>query len=184
MKDERILDLYFARDETAIEETDKSYGRRLESIALKITGSREDAMEAKNETYFRAWSAIPPERPTHFFAWLARVCRHYCLNMLRDKSTLKRRAELVSLTEELAGCLPGKNMQEEIDARELTALISRFLLDQNEQTRKLFVRRYWYLDSIEELADMFQISRGKVKTDLFRTRKRLREYLEKEDYPI
>ena len=184
MTDERILDLFFARDENALTETDRSYGWKLELLAVNILGNHEDAEEAKNETYWRAWNTIPPERPLRFFAWLARVCRRYCLNVVRERSTKKRTASLISLTDELADCLPGRSIQEEIDARELASLISSFLIGQSEQIRKLFVRRYWYLDSIEELANIFHITKGKVKTDLYRTRKRLKEYLETEGFTV
>ena len=184
MSDEQILDLFFSRDERALEETHVCYGAQLGHLAYRILGSYEDAEEIRNETYWKAWENIPPARPSRFFVWLARVCRHLSLNEVRKQKAGKRHAALVSLTDELAGCIPDTRQSVDQDAGELAALISGFLRSQPTALRVLFIRRYWYCDSVKELADAFAISRGKVKTDLFRTRQRLREFLEKEGYTI
>ena len=127
MEDEKIVQLYWDRDERAIPETAAKYGSYCTSIAQNILGSAEDAEECVNDTYLGAWNAIPPARPAHFFAFLAKLCRNLACNRLDWLNAAKRRADVVSLTDELAACVPGADGGREQALRELGGLLSDFL---------------------------------------------------------
>ena len=184
MTDKQIIGLYFARDERAIEETDQAYGSRLLALSERILNSFRDAEEMKNDTYLRAWNAIPPQQPVHFYGWLAMLCRSLSLNRLNWNTARKRNAVVVALSDELSDILPDRTSLEQIDADILGDAINAFLRKQPEEKRYLFIRRYWYMDSTEELSKRFQVSREKVKSDLFRMRGKLKKELEKEGWTI
>ena len=181
MDDNKIIELYFMRDETAITQTKERYGERLKALAYRILRSSEDAEECENDTYLKAWDSIPPQRPQHFFAYLAKICRNTALKMLEKQKAEKRSAVLVELSQELTECLPDKHSLENTAEQELGDIISTFLKTVSKENRIIFVRRYFLSESVSEIAKALGISESKVKSSLFRTRNKLRDYLSKEE---
>lgn len=186
MDDNRIVELYLLRDETAISQTNEKYGSRLRSLAYGIVEDMQTAEECENDTYMEAWNSIPPHEPrSYLYAFLARITRHISLNCCRDRSRLKRSAYICELSTELEQCLPAPDdMTCRLDDTVLTEILNAFLGALSEEKRNIFLRRYWYLDSIAAIAKRFSLSESKVKTTLFRCRNLLREHLEKEGYPL
>ena len=180
MEDERILDLYWARDEEAIVQTRQSYGEKLKSIAYGILQNIQDAEESESDTYLKAWDVIPPQRPQYFFAFLAKICRNISLHRLDWLHAAKRSAEIVQLTTELEQCIPDPAAEKNYEAEEIGGLISSFLLTRSKENRVVFVRRYFFSDPVQDIARRLGVSESKVKSSLFRTRNKLRTYLEKE----
>ena len=180
MDDAQIIELYFARDEKAIFETRSRYGARLRSLAYGILRSHEDAEESENDTYLKTWGAIPPERPNFFYAFLARICRNLSLHRIARSQAQKRTAELVRLTEEMETCLPDGAAGRDFEAVELGEILSAFLRTQSPQNRMLFIRRYFLAEPVRECAGHLGVSVSSAESALFRTRNRLRAYLEKE----
>ena len=180
MDDAKIIDLYFDRDETAITETDRKYGAYCRSIAWNILQSPEDAQECVSDTYLKAWDTIPPQKPNHFFAYLAKICRHFALGKLDWKNAAKRKAEVVSLTQEMELCIPDDRRNAELEGKELGRILSAFLRTLTPENRMVFVRRYWYVDTVADIAARYGISESAVMTRLSRTRDKLRVYLKKE----
>ncbi len=182
MEDREIIELFLRRNERAIEAVSQKYGAYCRVIAVNILGSEQDAAECLNDTWMHAWSSIPPHRPENLKAFLGKLTRCICLNHRRDARSQKRGGGQLALAyEELSECIPDGNMPDEaIQAKELAQLIDRFLAALPETERKLFVRRYWYFDSVCELAASFRFSQSKVKTTLWRLRKRLKDLLRKE----
>ena len=187
MNDEQIIELYYARDEAAIRETDACYGTKLGALAQKILNSFQDAEEIRSDTYLKAWNSIPPARPIPLYGWLAMVCRSLSINRLNWQQAKKRNAAVVTLSGELADILPDPRAEDAMNAlsaKELGELINSFLRKEPPEKRRIFLRRYWYLDSIQEISMRYGFGAEKVKTDLFRMRKRLKAMLEKEGYRI
>lgn len=173
MDDRSIVALYLRRDETAIRQTAEKYGRRLRALAYGIVNDLQTAEECENDTYMEAWNTIPPHEPSdHFYAFLARITRHISLNRCRDRDRLKQ-------------CIPAPdNSSCRMDDLALRTAINDFLGKLDEEKRNMFVRRYWFLDSVADIAKRYGISESKVKTTLFRCRNRLREHLNKEGYTV
>lgn len=186
MEDNRIIDLFLERKEAAILHTQEKYGARLRALSQGIVGDYETAEECENDTYLLAWQSIPPAEPReHYYAYLARVIRNLSLNCCRDRSRLKRSAHVAELTEEMEQCIPAPDdMQSRMEAAELGRVISDFLRLQSKERRLVFLRRYWHLDCIREIAQRFQMSEAKVKILLYRSREALRKHLIKEGYTI
>lgn len=184
MDDEKIIALYFAREEAAIRETDAAYGRKLHTLADRILRCREDAQECVNDTYLNTWNAIPPRHPSHFFAFLASICRNLSLNRLDWDRASKRNAEVVFLSEEMERCIPDLHREQELEDRELGQLLSAFLKGLPKESRLIFLRRYWYVDTIAEIAARYGMTESKVKMQLSRTRKKLRMLLEREGITV
>ena len=186
MEDTKIVELYLRRDETAIRQTSEKYGSRLRSLAYGIVRDSQTAEECENDTYLEAWSRIPPHEPRdYFYAFLARIARHISLNFCRDRSRLKRSAFLCELTAEMEECIPAPDdAQCRLDDLAFGEALNGFLHTLSEEKRNLFVRRYWYLDSVADLSKRFALSESNVKTTLYRCRNRLREHLEKEGYTL
>ena len=180
MEDSKILDLFFVRNEDAIKHTDDTYGRRLYHLAQNIVKNEQDAEESVSDTYLKAWDTIPPQRPQYFFAYLAKICRNFALKKLDWKNTAKRSAEVVSLTEEMELCIPDQARDRETEARELSMLLDRFLRTLTPENQMVFLRRYWYADTIAEIAVRYGISESAVLMRLNRTRTKLYAYLKKE----
>lgn len=180
MEDAEILTLYWQRSEDAIKETDAVYGRKLHSLADRIVRSFEDAQECVSDTYMAAWNTIPPRRPDYFFAYLAKICRNCAFGILERKNAAKRSADVVTLTRELELCIPDPAQERRLEGEEIGRMLNRFLGSISQESRMIFLRRYWYADSIQEIADRYGISQSKVKTRLHRTRNQLHAYLEKE----
>lgn len=186
MEDTRIVDLYLNREESAIEETAKQYGNRLRALSFGMVGDKETAEECENDTYMEAWNRIPPHEPrTYLYAFLARIVRHISLNRCRADKRLKRHAVICELTAELEQCIPAPDDTEcLLDDMAFRELINGFLRMLSEEKRNVFLRRYWYMDSVAELAKRFSISESKVKVMLYRCREAFRTYLEKEGYTL
>ncbi len=184
MDDTEILDLYWHRDEEAIVQTEKAYGARLHKISKRILDNTEDVKECVNDTYLHAWNRIPPERPNFFYAYLSKICRFISLGRLDWNQAEKRKAEVISLTRELELCIPDDRTQQTLDAFELGELLSDFLKGQTPDNRLIFMRRYWHMESVEEIAAVCGFSQSKVKTQLHRMRSKLYQFLEKEGVRI
>ena len=180
MEDSKIIELFFARNEDAIRHTADTYGRRLFLLAERIVKNDEDAEESVSDTYLRAWNTIPPRKPQHFFAYLAKICRNFALDKLDWKAAAKRNAEVVSLTQEMEACIPDGNRDRELEDRELGQILDAFLRTLTPENRMVFLRRYWYVDTIGEIAVRYRISESAVQMRLNRTRRKLAEYLAKE----
>ena len=180
MTDSQIIALFWERNEDAIQETDAVYGRKLYAISDKILHSNQDAEESVSDTYMRAWDTIPPQRPSYFFAYLAKICRNCALSRLQWNSAAKRNAEVVSLTQEMENCIPDRSYERKLEGEEIGRVLNAFLDSISLESRLIFMRRYWYTDSITEIAARYSISEGKVKTQLHRTRNKLQLFLAKE----
>lgn len=184
MDDGEIVKLYWQRDEQAITETDKAHGGKLYGLSFRIVGIREDAEESVSDTYMRAWTSIPPQRPTYLFAYLAKICRCLCFDRLDRLNAAKRKADVVTLTAEMESVIPDRSQERDMEDRELGQLLSRFLRTLPEESMVIFMRRYWYMDSIQEIAARCGVGESKVKTQLFRTRNKLRSFLEMEGITV
>lgn len=180
MEDKQIIDLFFARNEDAIQHTADTYGNRLFVLADNIVRNDQDAEESVSDTYLKAWDTIPPQKPNHFFAYLAKICRHFALGKLDWKNATKRKAEVVSLTQEMELCIPDDRRNAELEGKELGRILSAFLRTLTPENRMVFVRRYWYVDTVADIAARYGISESAVMTRLSRTRDKLRVYLKKE----
>lgn len=183
MEDTEIIDLYLARDEDAIVMTEEKYGRSLRKIISSVLDD-EACKECENDVYLRAWNLIPPNEPRdHFFAFLGKIARNLAVDEWRRTNAQKRKAAMIELSEELQECLPDKNSVEgEILASELKTVINSFLSKKDPEERKIFLRRYWYFDTIPEICKRYGYTQGKVKSALHRMRGELRGCLEKEGY--
>ena len=180
MTDAQIIELYWNRNEDAIKETDLVYGRKLHHLADKIVQNHEDAQECVSDTYLKTWDTIPPQRPNYFFAYLAKLCRNFALGVLDWKSAAKRKGEVVSLTQEMETCIPDPQHERRLEGQELGEVLNRFLETLSYDSRVIFLRRYWYLDTVAEIANRYGMTESKVKTQLHRTRSKLHAFLEKE----
>ncbi len=186
LDDSKIIELFLKRDETAIKQSAEKYGIRLRALSYGIVNDRQTAEECENDTYMEAWDTIPPNEPRDYlYAYLARIIRHLSLNYCRDRSRLKRSAHICELSAELEQCLPASDDVENfIDGMSICDTINGFLASLDTEKRNIFVRRYWYLDSVADISERFGLSESKVKTTLFRCRKELRKHIEKEGYTI
>ena len=184
MDDTSIIDLFWARKEEAIAETDRIYGRRLHVLSDRILNSREDARECVNDTYFKTWQAIPPQRPKQFYSFLAAICRHLSFHRLDWRMAAKRNGEVVSLSQEMEQCIPDAVRQRELEGKEIGRIMNAFLERLPKETRLIFLRRYWHLDTVAEIAARYSITESKVKMQLSRTRTKLRAHLEQEGISV
>ena len=184
MDDSKIVDLYWARSEDAIAQTDAKYGRYCYSIASNILPFREDAQESVNDTWLAAWNALPPNRPQFLSAFLGKLTRRISIDRWRHISAEKRGGGTMDLAlEELAGCIPGGvDPVAQVEAAELVRCVNTFLAGLPTEERQVFLMRYFELASISAIAERLRIGISKTKTMLHRTRKKLRAYLEKEGY--
>lgn len=187
MDDSKIVDLYLSRDESAVSQTAEQYGARLRGIANRILDDPSAAEECENDTYLAAWRLIPPNEPrTCLFSFLGKITRHIAIDMARKRSAEKRSAVLCELTKEMEECLPAgaDSVEDAVEAEELSRLISSFLERHSREQQNVFVRRYWYFDSIREIGKRYGFSGSKVKMILSRMRTELREFLRKEGYDL
>ena len=180
MEDYQIVDLYWERSERAVKETSDKYGKMLNGISYSLLSSSEDAEECVNDTYLQAWQRMPNDRPSFLGAYLARIIR--CLSIDRFRAIHRqKRGEAASLTDELCECIPsGTTPNEEYENGRIASVINAFLGELDEEKRRIFVRRYFYSDSVADIAEQLHIGQSKVKTTLHRLRSELREYLEGE----
>ena len=181
MEDPEIIDLYWERSEDAISETDLMYKGLCMHVANNILHDASDAEECLNDTYLAAWNAIPSRRPKYFPAFLCRIVRNLALKRCELNSAKKRNPEVLLSLDELDDCIPsGEDVEAAFDAAELGRNISDFLRKQPKRNRMIFLRRYWYYDSISEISDNFGMSENAVKQLLFRMRTQLKKHLESE----
>ena len=180
MNDQDIIDLYFARDEQAIAETDKSYGKVCMQVSMNILDSRPDAEECVNDTYLKTWNSIPPTKPNSLCAFVCRIARNLSLNRLRDLRREKRNREVTLSLDELEACIPAAVE----DAGELSELLNGFLEGLDETNRVLFMGRYWYAYAIDGLAARTGLTQKAVYMRLHKTRERLKAYLAGRGYQV
>ena len=186
MDDDRIIGLYIARDEAAIDQTALKYGARLLEIASGITEDRQTAEACENDTYLEAWNTIPPHEPRSYLsAFLTRIVRSLSINRCVEKNRLKRKTTLCVLSDELEECLAsGDSVAEQLEGKVLAETINRFLREQPTEKRIIFLHRYYFCEDIRSIASRFDTTGGKIKLVLFRMRKDLHEYLKKEGYQV
>ena len=186
MNDQEIIALFWARQESAISATADKYGRYCHSIAYNILYNHFDAEECVNDTYLGAWNSIPPQKPNNLSVYLGRITRNFALNRYKRNTVAKRGSGEVEVAlSELENCIPDDTGIEQIteDAL-LVSVIDRFLYAQSRTNRNIFIRRYWYLCSIRDIADSYKMSESTVKSLLFCMRNELRKNLDKEGtYP-
>lgn len=184
MLDRDIVALYWKRSEEAITQTQRKYGSYCLSIARNILPILEDAQECVNDTYLAAWDAMPPHKPRILSTFLGKLTRRISIDRWRRLSAQKRGGDTVTLAlEELGECIASdSDPQKQVEAKELGQIITRFLQKQDDLERVVFVRRYYGLRKVEEIAKEFGLSESNAKTMLFRTRQKLREFLAKEGY--
>lgn len=184
MEDTQIIDLYWNRDEQAIQETDRAYGRKLYALANRILCNREDSEENVSDTYMQAWETIPPERPNFLYAFLASLCRHRAFDKLDWRTAAKRNVQIVTLSQEMEACIPDSRLDDEMESREIKRVVEEFLLSIPQEHRLIFLRRYLCMDTIAEISQRYGISQSKVKTTLHRTRARLHTHLKQEEIDL
>lgn len=182
MEDKQIVELYLRRNEQAIDQTAKKYGNYCFSIANNILDNYEDAEETVSDTYVGAWNAIPPHRPVNLGTFLGKIARRLAIKRWRMSRTQKRGGgEMPLVLEELSGCIPAESDPEkELEMAELSGVLNRFVRELPQTERNVFVCRYWYMDSIQDIGKRYGFSQSKVKSMLSRTRKKLLTYLNKE----
>lgn len=185
MTDQTIIDLFWQRSEDAIRNTSQKYGKYLTKIAMNILNYYEESEECVNDTYLAAWEQIPPDRPQKLLPYLGRITRCLALNRYDYLTAQKRNIEFTLQLSELEECLMGvDSIETQYESGEVASVISAFLRMQNSDVRNIFIRRYWFSDSITEIASRFNMSESKVKSTLFRTRNRLKKHLESEGYHV
>lgn len=186
MDDGAIIELYFGRDEQAIRETSEKYGGLCFRVAHNILGCREDAEQIVNDAYLAVWESIPPAKPNSLRAFVCGIARNTALKRLEYNNAKKRMPKVLLSFAELEEMLTDCNSaaQPDVSGEELGKLIGEFLKAQSADARCVFVRRYWFFDSIADIAEKYSFSEGKVKTLLSRTRGKLKEFLNKEGYLV
>lgn len=183
MKDCEIIDLYWERDRSAIEETDKKYGVTCHRIAYDILSNREDAEECVDDTYMATWNSLPPQRPKHLSAYLYRIVRNFSFGRIREIRAYKRGGgELDLILDELGECVKSPdNVEKEYEAKELVSAIDTFLDTLSFDDRRIFVHRYWLALPTKDIAHRLHFTESKVHTSLHRSRKKLHDHLTKEE---
>ncbi len=185
LEDSEIIELFCFRSEQAISELREKYGSACMAISRNILGNSSDAEECLSDALLALWNAIPPEKPEPLRAYLFRVVRNISISKYHANTAGKRNSFYDVALDELEDCLAGiSSVEQEITARELSTLIDRFLGTLDEDSRMLFVRRYWYSDGVRELAERFGTSPNNVSVRLSRIRNKLKKYLQKEGYKV
>lgn len=183
MDDQRIIALFEARAQEAIEQTEQAYGSLCRSLAGKLLRSEQDVEECVHDTYLALWNAIPPAKPDPLSAYIAKVTRNLALKKLEHLSAEKRGAAVTVSFEELDGCIPfGPTPETAFEEKELAMAIQAFLQKQSKQNRIIFLRRYYFFDSVQEIAAYLGCGEETVKSSLHRTRKKLKSFLIKEEW--
>lgn len=187
MKDLQIIELYLGRAENAIAETKSKYGSYIRKIAMNILKSNEDTDECENDTYLLTWNSIPPKKPENLKLFVGRISRNNAISIYRKKNAAKRGEGMEIFLSELSECVPDKDMspvESSIMAMQLTTYINNFLNAQSKEKQIVFIKRYWYGESISEIANETAMSESNVSTILFRMRASLKEFLEKGGYSV
>lgn len=175
MEDNQIIELYWNRNEKAISETDKKYGKYCNYIAYNILQNAEDSNECVNDTYLRTWNTIPPQRPTVFKLFIAKITRNLAIDKYRKN---KHKSIMEEVLDELKDCTTNESVENEVEYSELLKNINIFLDNLSIDKRRIFIDRYWSFDSIENISNKYELKKGNIKMILSRTRKDLKEYLE------
>ena len=186
MDDNAIVQLYWDRDDAAIQETSKKYGNYCHTIARNIVSDDEDASECVNDTWMAAWRSMPPHRPTVLSAFLGKITRNLALNRWKEYHRQKRgTGELCAVLDELAECVSsGETVEQEVEYKRLVETINAFLATLSADKRAMFVCRYWYTDSVADIAKRFGLRENTVTKSLQRTRAALRQHLQERGYHI
>ena len=182
MDDQHIVELYWARDEEAIRHTADRYGQYCYAIAYRILSVREDSEECVNDTYLDAWNSMPPHRPNLLSAFLGKITRRIAIDRWRENHAQKRGGgEIVLALDELSECVASQSdVVREVETLEIAAAVQKFLDALPDTERRVFVRRYWHMEPIADLAARFGYGQSRIKSMLHRTRKKLQEYLREE----
>ncbi len=185
LEDSNIIAMFNERSEQAIAELDKKYGPAVRKTAANILNDRLDVEECVNDTYLRTWNNIPPQDPKPLVSYVCKIARNLAVNRYHANKAEKRNRTFDLILDEMEECIPsGTSVETEIDAKELSSAISRFLLTLDRNDRFLFVRRYWYADSVKELAALTNGSADRISVRLFRIREKLKQSLIKEGYLV
>ncbi len=186
MEDSEIVDLYLNRDERAIKESSDKYGKQLRSISWKVIPDESTVEECVNDTWMKSWESIPPHEPrTWLFAFLAKITRALSVDAVRRSTTKKRNAVTVPYMDELKDCVGEISMEDQlVDKMILKKTLNDFLAGLDKKKRDMFVRRYWFMDSIKDIADFYDSSENKVKVEMFRLRAKLKEQLQAAGIPV
>ena len=183
MEDSKIIELFFARSEQAIAELSAKYGKLCTRIADNILGNKQDAEECVNDAYLGAWNTIPPQKPNPLQAYICRVVRNIAITRYHSNTAIKRNSHYDVALDELENCLFSTDTAESMfHAKELSHLLDRFLATLDARSRVMFVRRYWYSDSVTAIAAAFKMRPNSVSVQLARIRNKLRNFLAKEGY--
>lgn len=183
MEDFKIVELYFARSEQAIQETDRKYGNYCFRIADNILSNKEDAEEVVSDSYMAVWKSIPPARPSFLAPFIGKITRHISLDQWRKRLAGKRGAgETAVVLDELEECVAASgSVEDDYHAKELREALNRFVESLSQRERKIFVSRYWYLHSVKYISERTGLSESNIKTMLFRIRGKLHTFLTEED---
>ena len=186
MEDEKIIELYWARDREAIAETEKKYGGYCFAAANKILCSREDAEECVNDTYFKIWNSIPPVRPKIFSAFLGKITRNLAFSRYRSQTAEKRGGgEITLVLDELGEIVSGSDdVEKSVELSELSEAINGFLKGLSQDKRNIFVRRYWHCDSVKEISARYGMTESSVSMSLMRLRRKLKEFLAERGFEV
>ncbi len=185
MEDKDIVELFWLRNEKAISETEKKYGALLFRVAFNILGQKEDSNECVNETYWRVWNSIPTDRPNYYTAYICKIAKNLSIKRLMFNNSKKRKPDVLLPLEELQECVSGTQSVEcDYDIQELSCVITEFLKGQREENRKIFLSRYWYYDSVKDIAEKFGLTENNISLRLHRMRKELKKYLMKEGFEL
>ncbi|MBR5309960.1 MAG: sigma-70 family RNA polymerase sigma factor [Oscillospiraceae bacterium] len=184
MNDEEIIRLYFCRDEKALSESEKKYGGYCMTVAENVLGNFEDSSECFNSALFNAWNSIPPEKPKNLKIYLAKITRNLAINKLKAEKTQKRgNRAFLEVLDEISEAVPSKdNIEDNYIAKELEKSINEFIKKLPEKERNIFIRRYFFFESPEEIGDRYGFSSNRVSVIVHRTRKKLKIHLEKEGF--
>ncbi|HIY33481.1 MAG TPA: sigma-70 family RNA polymerase sigma factor [Candidatus Evtepia faecavium] len=178
MEDEKIIALFFQRSEQAIQALDEKYGPRCHQVSYNILNDRQDAEECVNDAYFGAWNAIPPAKPNPLLTYLLKIVRNLSCKRYWQKGAAKRNSNYTIALQEIEACLADRNTVEDaIEARELARILETFLDTLSGENRVIFLRRYWFSDSYQDIAQRVGLPEKTVSVRLTRTRQRMRQYL-------
>lgn len=176
--DERIIDLFFKRDQQGIRELDIKYGKTCHSLSYNITNSKQDAEECVNDAYLGAWNTIPPTRPNPLLSYIVKIVRNISLKIYWRKQAAKRSGNYKIALEEIDGCIAGpQNVEDEMEARELARIIEEFLDTLTLENRVIFMRRYWFADSYKDIAELVGLTEKNISVRLTRIREKMKQYL-------
>jgi len=183
MEDATIIQLYWNRDQSAIQESNRKYGKYCFAVANRILDSREDSQECVNDAWHNAWRAIPPEKPSKLQSFFGRITRNLALDRYAYNNAQKRNARLETAMDEYWQCIPNGEMPLH-DQMILKDILNRFLASLDKQTRIIFLQRYWYICTAKEIARNVGLSESNVNVILHRTRNRLKLFLQKEGISV